>query len=93
MTKGARAWLGNAIVVAVTVLSMVAGDTGAIAIASVLGSLAAGLFAAVAVFGLVVYWEQRDVPLLLVGVGTAAFVLHNVVMSVIQIVFTPVTEG
>jgi signal transduction histidine kinase len=93
VTKGARAWIGIAIVVAVTVLSMVAGDTGAIAIAQVLGSLAAGLFAAVAVFALVVYWEQRDVPLLLVGVGAAAFVLHDIAMSVIEILFRPVTEG
>jgi signal transduction histidine kinase len=93
VAKGARAWLGIAIVVAVTVLSVVAGDTGAVAIARVLGSLAAGLFAAVAVFSLVVYWEQRDVPLLLVGVGAAAFVLHSIAMSVIEIVFHPVTEG
>jgi signal transduction histidine kinase len=93
VTKGARAWLGIVIVVALTALSMVAGDTGAIAIASVLGSLAAGLFAAVAVFALVVYWEQRDVPLLFVGVGSAAYVLHSIAMSVIQTLFHPVTEG
>lgn len=93
MTKGARAWLGIAIVVGVTILSGVAGDTGAIAIARVFGALAAGLFAAVAVFAVVVYWEQRDVPLLLVGVGAAAFVVHDITMSVIQIVFAPATEG
>jgi signal transduction histidine kinase len=93
VTKGARAWLGIVIVVGVTLLSAVTGDTGALAIASVLGPLASGLFAAVAVFALVVYWEQRDVPLLLVGVGAAALVVHGVLMSVVQIVFTPVTEG
>jgi len=88
-----RAWLGIVIVVAVTVLSAVVGDTGAFAIGNVLSSLAAGLFAAVAVFALVVYWEQRDVPLLLVGVGAAAYVGHSVLMSVVQTLFTPVTEG
>ncbi|MFL5791976.1 MAG: sensor histidine kinase [Actinomycetota bacterium] len=93
MTKGGRAYLGIAIVLAVTVLSMVVGDTGAVAIARILGSLAAGLFAAVAVFALVVYWEQRDVPLLLVGVGAAAFVGHDIVVQVVQILFHPVTEG
>ena len=46
MTKGVRAWLGIAIVVVVTVVSAVIGDTGAIAIARVLGPLADGLFAA-----------------------------------------------
>ena len=93
MTKGARAWLGIVIVVAVTILSVVAGDTGAVAIASVLAGLATGLLAAVAVFALVVYAEQRDVPLLLVGVGAAAFVVHQTLVSVIAILFRPVTEG
>jgi len=93
VTKGVRAWLGIAIVVVVTVVSAVIGDTGAIAIARVLGPLADGLFAAVAVFALVIYWEQRDVPVLLVGVGAAALVVHSILMSVVQIVFAPVTEG
>lgn len=93
MSKGARAWLGIVIVVAVTILSMVAGDTGAVAIASVLAGLATGLLAAVAVFALVVYAEQRDVPLLFVGVGAAAFVIHQILVSVVAVLFHPVTEG
>jgi len=88
-----RSWLGIAIVVVVTVLSAVVGDTGAIAIAHVLGPLADGVFAAVAVFALVIYWEQRDVPVLLVGVGAAALVVHSILMSLVQILFAPVTEG
>ncbi len=93
MTKGVRAWLGIAIVVVVTVVSAVVGDTGAIAVARVLDDLGTGLFAAVAVFALVVYAEQRDVPLLLVGVGAAAFIVHETVVAVVAIVFAPVTEG
>jgi signal transduction histidine kinase len=93
VSKGARAWLGIVIVVAVTILSMVAGDTGAVAIATVLADLGTGLLAAVAVFAFVVYSEQRDVPLLLVGVGAAAFVVHQILVSIVAIVFHPVTEG
>jgi signal transduction histidine kinase len=85
--------MGIGIVVGVTVLSVIAGDTGAIAISRVLDPLATGLLAAVAVFALVVYAEQRDVPLLLVGVGAAAFVVHDTLVAVVQILFTPVTEG
>jgi len=48
VTKGVRAWLGIAIVVVVTVVSAVVGDTGAIAVARVLDDLGTGLFAAVA---------------------------------------------
>jgi signal transduction histidine kinase len=92
VTKG-RAYLGVAIVIVVTGLSVVAGDRGAIAMSSVLGNLAAGLFAAVAVFALVVYAEQRDVPLLLVGVGAAALVVHGIVVNVTGILATPVAEG
>ena len=87
MSKGARAWLGIVIGVAVTILSMVVGDNGAVAIASVLAGLATGLLAAVAVFALVVYAEQRDVPLLFVGVGAAAFVIHQILVSVVAVLF------
>ena len=92
MTKG-RAYLGVAIVVVVTAVSAFASDRGAIAINSVLGGLAAGLFASVAVFALVVYAEQRDVPLLLVGVGAAAVVVHSIAVSVTGILATPAAEG
>jgi signal transduction histidine kinase len=92
VTKG-RAYLGVAIVAVVTAVSVVTGDRGAVAIATVLGGLAAGLFAAVAVFALVVYREQRDVPLLLVGVGAAAFIAHGTLVSMIGVVATPASEG
>jgi signal transduction histidine kinase len=92
VTKG-RAYLGIAIVIVVTAVSAVTGDRGAIAIGTVLSSLTAGLFAAVAVFALVVYAEQRDVPLLLVGVGAAAFIAHDKLVAVIQVLATPVSEG
>jgi signal transduction histidine kinase len=93
VTKGVRAWLGIAIVVVVTVASAVLGDTGAIAIARAIDDLGTGLLAAVAVFALVVYAEQRDVPLLLVGVGAAAFVVHETAVALVALLFTPVTEG
>jgi len=93
VTKGGRAYLGIAIVAIVTILSAVVGDTGAIAIARIFQALSAGLFAAVAVFALVVYAEQRDVPLLLVGLGAAALIVHNILLDVVAILFSPVTEG
>jgi signal transduction histidine kinase len=93
VTNGARAWLGIAIVTVVTVLSALVGDTGAIAVARALDDLGTGLLAAVAVFALVIYAEQRDVPLLLVGVGSAAFVVHETAVALVAIVFAPVTEG
>lgn len=93
MTKGGRAYLGIAIVAIVTILSAVVGDTGAIAIARIFQALSAGLFAAIAVFALVVYAEQRDVPLLLVGLGAAALIVHNILLDVVAILFSPVTEG
>jgi len=93
VTKGVRAWLGIAIVVVVTVVSAVVGNTGAIAVSRALDDLGTGLLAAVAVFALVVYAEQRDVPLLLVGVGAAAFVVHETVVALVAIIVAPVTEG
>src|SRR6185295_17909289 len=62
-------------------------------IARVLGPLADGVFAAVAVFALVIYWGQHEVPVLLFALGVRAPVVNSIPMSLVQIVFAPVTEG
>lgn len=75
------AFTGVVAVAAFVVLGVLAGERGTILMDSVIGGLAAGLFAGVAVFALFAYSDRRDPALLLVGVGAAAVVAHDAVQT------------
>jgi len=88
MTKW-KSSLGVALVAALVLGGIVVGDRGAVLLDSVIGGLAAGLFAAVAVFALSAYADRRDPPLLLVGVGAATVVVHQAVVTSIYVIKPP----
>jgi len=75
-----------AIIVAVAVI---AGDRGAMVMDGVVGRLAIGLFAAVAVFALYAWADRRDPALLLVGIGSAVVVVHEAIQTSIFLISTP----
>jgi signal transduction histidine kinase len=68
-------------VVGVLLLLPLLGDAGASFVGGVIGRFAAGLFVAVAVFALFAYRDRRDPTLLLVGVGAAALVAHEMAIA------------
>jgi signal transduction histidine kinase len=82
------------VLLAVLLLVSAAGTDGATFVGSVIGRLAAGLFAAVAVFALFAYRDRRDPTLLLVGVGAAALVVHEMVIAAVYLATDPsLSEG
>ncbi len=88
MTKW-KSYTGVAVVAGLVLLGVIAGDRGAILMDGVIGALASGLFAAVAVFSLFAYSDRRDPALLLVGVGSAAVVLHQMLLSGLFVTVQP----
>jgi signal transduction histidine kinase len=72
-------------IVAVVVLTSLGGSRW-LFVFSWWGQLAAGLFAGTAALALFTYRERRDPTMLLVGVGSASFVLHALALSFISAV-------
>jgi signal transduction histidine kinase len=87
------AFTGVAAVAVLVVLGVVAGDRGSILMDGVIGGLAAGLFAGAAVFALFAYSDRRDPALLLVGVGSAAVVVHQAFVSGLFVIVQPTRAG
>jgi signal transduction histidine kinase len=85
----AKSYATVGISLAVLLLISAAGNEGATFVGGVIGRLAAGLFAAVAVFALFAYRDRRDPTLLLVGVGAATLVLHEIVVAAAYLAVQP----
>jgi signal transduction histidine kinase len=88
VTRG-KTYAAVAVSVVALLLLGALGNGGASFLGGVIGRLAAGLFAGVAAFALFAYRDRRDPTLLLVGVGAAVLVLHEMAIAAAFLAVAP----